>query len=166
MAIGKVGNGEGSTEERLSPGVVDAIDASDETDTMGRMGRAASTWRSGTRDYPTPRELIVALLEKLVTASRVEAWAHFELEKRTGRISRLFAGFEECVEVALTKERFELSKGLLDVAIPSSWSLRTDGIIDVPLAERDLLARWIDSYFQPVIAEDLSYTLKGWLDGL
>ncbi len=133
---------------------------------MDRMGRAPSTWRSGTRNYPTPRDLIVALLQKLVAAKHVEAWAHFELEKRTGWISRLFAGFEECVEVALVKERFELSKGTLDVAIPSSWRLREDRIIDVPLAEQELLARWIDGYFQPLLAENPNYTLKGWLGGL
>jgi hypothetical protein len=110
--------------------------------------------------------LIAALFEKLAATQRVEAWAHFELEKRTGWISRLFAGFEECVEVALVKERFELSKGTLDVAIPSSWSLRADGILDIPLAERELLVRWIDAYFQPLLAENSRYTLKGWLDGL
>ena len=95
-------------------------------------------------------------------------WAHFELEKRTGWIDRLFSGIEQSVEIALCKDRFDvlLIKESSDVIIPPSWARQRGGIVHVPLAEQEQLVCWVDSYFQPLLAKSPSFTLKGWVDGL
>ena len=127
---------------------------------------STSTKRSGTSEYPSSRDLISGLLGELVAGEYWDSWVHFELEGRVGTISRLSASLEESIEVALTKERFELNMGARDTAIPSSWSLQRNRSVHVPLAEQESLVRWIDAYFEPLLAKSPSYTLKGWMDGL
>jgi len=108
------------------------------------------------------------LLDQLVSGQDFGSWAHFELEKRNGWVDRLFAGIEASVEVALNEDRFDviLIKESPDVGFPPSWTRQKNGIIHVALGEQESLACWIDSYFQPLLAKNPSFTLKGWLDGL
>ena len=125
-----------------------------------------STKRSGTEEFPLPRDLFVGLLSRLVQGKHVEGWVHFELEKHSGWFSRLFAGMEDAVEVALTADTFELNEGRGKMPLPDTWSRGKNGLVVVPLKDQPTLVSWIDSYFRPLLAASPHYTVKGWLDGL
>ena len=122
--------------------------------------------RSGTEEFPLPRDLFVSLLSRLVQGKHVEGWVHFELEKRSGWFSRLFAGMEDAIEVALTADAFELNEGRVKMPLPDTWSRGKNGMVVVPLEDQETLVSWIDSYFRPLLAASPHYTVKGWLDGL
>jgi hypothetical protein len=122
--------------------------------------------RSGTEEFPLPRDLFVGLLSRLVEGKHVEGWVHFELEKRNGWFSRLFAGMEDMVEVALTADAFKLNKGRVEMPLPETWSRGKNGTVEVPLEDQEILVGWIDRYFRPLLAASPHYTVKGWLDGL
>jgi hypothetical protein len=126
----------------------------------------SSTKRSRTEEFPLPRDLFVGLLNKLVQGQHIEGWAHFELEKRSGWFSQLFAGMEDAVEVALTADGFELNEGRVQMPLPDAWTRRKNWRVVVPLEDQQTLVSWIDSYFKPLLAASPHYTVKGWLDGL
>src|SRR5687767_10004609 len=111
-----------------------------------------SAKRSGTEEFPLPRDLFVGLLNRLVQGKHVEGWVHFELEKRSGWFSRLFAGMEDMVEVALTADAFKLNEGRVKMPLPETWSRGKNGIVVVPLEDQETLVSWIDSYFRPLLS--------------
>jgi hypothetical protein len=121
--------------------------------------------RSGTEQFPQPRDLIAGFLKRLVDGRHIGGWAHFELEKRVVWLDRLFAGIEQFVEVAYDGDHFKLNKEKVDYPVPSTWRSEKRLII-VPIDEQEQLIEWIDGYFKQLLAQSPRYTVKGWLDGL
>jgi hypothetical protein len=128
--------------------------------------------RSGTEKYSAPRDVLVALLDRLIKENSNSAWAHFELVNKGGWFWNFFSGSEPWIEVANRADGFlELNSGFSKSnrasmpPIPDQWAQKTKNLRIVPVSARDELITWIDSCFA-MVAGDAGYRVMGWLDGL
>jgi hypothetical protein len=124
---------------------------------------------SGTEKYPTPKDLLAALLVQLIENN--SGWAHFEIVAKGGWFWNYFSGRKPWIEVSPRAGGFmELnlglpkSKKLPTPLIPDKWTPKSKNLRIVPLSDQDELIAWIDHSFATLYGNP-AYRLMGWLDG-
>lgn len=127
---------------------------------------------SETREYPTPKDVIRALLSQMIGRGVESAWTHFEVVAEGGWFRNLLHGREPWVEIACVNKQFlQLNLGVLEperplvIGIPEKWPQRGKGLWAVPADDGEELIEWVNNYLAAV-SENSSYRLSGWIEGL
>ena len=130
------------------------------------------TIKSGTEKYPTPRDVLAALLIRLIEKNSSSCWAHFELVAKGGWFWNYVSGKEPWIEVAIRDNGFlELNLGFPKSRrpsippLPEKWPQKSKNVRVAPMSDRDELVAWIENCFAK-LSENPAYRVMGWLDGL
>src|SRR5689334_13653228 len=99
---------------------------------------------SGSREHPTPKHVVQALLARMVAMAGSSSWAHFEVISEGGWFGNLLLGREPWVEIAYKDERslqlnlgVSRQEGFLMPAMPDSWKPSGNGLWTVPVPDAE-----------------------------
>jgi len=126
---------------------------------------------SGSKEHPTPKDVVRAVLTCMIEKSGSSSWAHFEVISEGGWFGNLFSGKKPWVEVAYMDERsLQLNLGVdrkkedLIPKMPEKWTSSGKGLWTVPISNTEALNDWVDGCLAAVSGR-LDYHVSGWIDG-
>lgn len=127
---------------------------------------------SETLEYPTPKDVVGALLSRMIERGVESSWAHFEVVCERGWFQNLLYAREPWVEVAFVNQqslqlnlRVPGPKRSLMPGIPAKWHQQGSGLWVVPIDDSERLADWMNECLA-VVSENPNYRISGWIDGL
>ena len=127
---------------------------------------------SGTQEHPTPKDLLRALLSRMVECGIETSWTHVEVIADGGWIMNLLSGKQPWIEIALVnRHSLHLNPGVpktkraLIPGIPEKWRQETKGLWTVPVTDTEELTAWVDTCLTAVSGRPV-YRLSGWIEGL
>jgi hypothetical protein len=129
-------------------------------------------YKSGTTEFPKPRDLIGNLIERMIKKNHHGSWTHIEIiDKRGWFFNRLF-GKGAFMEVALDSESaLTLNLGSWGrrggghQKPPIKWAEQEPDLFIIPLSDKAALLDWVDRCFAEHESNQ-EYRIAGYLDGL
>lgn len=123
---------------------------------------------SGSKEFPTPKHVVCAVLTNMIAKAGASSWAHFEINLDHNWVKCLLFGRAHWVEVAYVDEhtlRLNLGSPTTKTGVPNNWSSEGKGLWAIPISDAGALADWISSYLEAK-CNRAECRVTGWVDGL
>lgn len=127
---------------------------------------------SGTQDHSTPKDVLQALLSRMLEHGVETSWTHVEVVAEGGWFKNLLYGKQPWIEVAfVNRQALQLNSGIPKAkrsvmpVIPEEWRQEAEGLWTVPMTDTEKLIAWVDTCLAAVSGRS-NYRMSGWIEGV